>query len=203
MAESFSQLASRVLKQNPIKINKKASPAKGGDLSNRSNSRLGSAAAQSAGPKKKISALDSFEKNLIKYANTHDDLELSIVNKTKEVSEDKITETTTKPTKRLYRPNKNGMTDWEVMKAAATPEELKDLEEVEERAKPLHQRKAFKQKMQHLDNVIKDAKKHYNIIQEINQLKENEPKLEINSTPDPDLRKGLGEYASEEWLNKK
>ena len=198
MAESFSQLASRVLKQEPIKINKKASPAKGGDLSNRSNSRLGSAAAQSAGPKKKISALDSFANNLKKYAYTHDDLELGIKNKTKELSEDKITETTTKPTKRLYRPNKNGMTDWEVMKAtASSPKELKELEEVEERAKPLHQRKAFKEKMQQLDNVIKDAKNHYNIIQEIHQLKANEPKLEIKSTPDPDLKKGLGSMVSE------
>ena len=89
------------------------------------------------------------------------------------------------------------MTDWEVMKAAATPDELKDFEEVEERAKPLHQRKAFKEKMQQLDNVIKDAKDHYNIIQEIHQLKENEPKLEIKSTPDPDLKKGLGSMISE------
>ena len=51
--------------------------------------------------------------------------------------------------------------------------------------------------MQQLDNVIKDAKNHYNIIQEIHQLKENEPKLEIKSTPDPDLKKGLGSMISE------
>ena len=96
-----------------------------------------------------------------------------------------------------YRFNKNGVSDWEALKVTASPKELKDLEDTEERVKPLHQQKAFKERMQQLDKVINDAKAHYNTIQEINQLKENEPELKITKEPDPDLMKGLGSMIGE------
>ena len=51
--------------------------------------------------------------------------------------------------------------------------------------------------MQQLDKVINDAKAHYNTMQEINQLKENEPELKITKEPDPDLMKGLGSMIGE------
>ena len=229
MAETFSQLATRVLQQEPLQIKKQTSLRKSEGL-NRSNSR-GAAAAQTPAASKEPSIDELIKKTnkeysedrigsivtngLIKNMALYDGIELNgprseakVPNKdsidqrraqlnTK--SKGKVPLKKEQPFTKIskYKFNKNGMSDWEALKATASPKELKGLLDVEERAKPLHQQKAFKERMQQLDKVINDAKAHYNTIQEINQLKENEPELKITKEPDPDLMKGLGSMIGE------
>ena len=156
----------------------------------------------------KTNPLDEVSKRIEKYVETYDSplMHDPISNSFK--TENQIKHETGTMAQNKKAPKMSATDTYNLYKSVASPAERKEFEQIEENAKPLKERKAYKSKMAALNSQIKKSVStpmpkpmdlNVNLIEKkVNYLLDDDKTLErleaARNEPDPDFFRGIGIY---------